>query len=440
MRKHIGFILVVVAAILLDGCFGQGGGSSAPPPTNVTVIPKDSRVVVTFDMISGVSYWIWKAAGVGVTPQNCSSMPSCSTTLNASSPTSVSGLTNGTLYSFSINGRTNGGPGGTGSPAVSATPRLAGTTWSTGPTTVTGTSNLRGVAYGTMFVAVGDGGASYSSTDGSTWAPLSTPAPGTSLNAVKYDNAHATYLSVGANGTVIALTPANTVWAAQTSYTANTLYALANNGAGYTVAVGDLGAIITSSDGATWTDRTSASGGATPITTNPLYGVTYGYSTTLAKYVFVAVGASGTLLYSADGINWTNVTPSPAPGYDLNGVTYGGLDANGHPIFVAVGTSGTVLTSEDGVNWTLQASTTIPAASNLTAIAYSPSRRFMAVAADGNIYYSEYYSSGSTTVGNGATTWTQVSSVPSSPLYAVTVGGLYDFSAVGASGTNLYAD
>lgn len=438
--------MAVVVVMLLEGCFGQGGGSSAPPPTNVTVTPKDSRVVVTFDMTPGVSYWIWRAAGLGVTPQNCSSMPSCSTTLNATSPASISGLTNGTLYSFSINGRIDGGPGGTGSTAVSATPRLAGTTWSSGNTLNMGSNNMRGVTYGTMFVAVGDGGASYSSTDGSTWTPLSTP--GTippSLNAVKYDNAHAKYLSVGAGGTVIALTPAtsSTVWATQTSNTPNALYALANNGAGYTVAVGDLGAIITSSDGATWTDRTAASGGATPVTANPLYGVTYGYSTTLAKYIFVAVGASGTLLYSTDGINWTNVTPSPAPGYDLNGVTYGGLDANGHPIFVAVGTSGTVLTSEDGVSWTPQTSTTIPTTSNLTAIAYSPSRRFMAVAADGNIYYSEYYSSGSTTVGNGATTWALVTQSPApttSSLYAVTVGGLYDFSAVGAGGANLYAD
>jgi hypothetical protein len=68
-------------------------------------------------------------------------------------------------------------------------------------------------------------------------------------------------------------------------------------------------------------------------------------------------------------------------------------------------------------------------------------RRFVAVAEDGNIYYSEYYTSG-TTVGNGAVTWSQVTPAPvaTHPLYAITNGGLYDFSAVGASGTNQYAD
>src|SRR5512146_65556 len=205
MKRHSGFVLMAAAAAMfLQGCFGAGGGSSAPPPNNVVVAAKDSRVVVTWDMVSGVQYWVWKAAGtVGITPQTCSSMPLCSTAVNVSSPATISGLVNGQPYSFTINGRINGGPGGQGSPAVSATPRMAGAPWSTGTALVI--NNLRGVAYGAMFVTVGDGGVSYSgtvnpSTGGITWTAL-TSGTTQNLNAVNYDNAHSKYLGVGAAGT-----------------------------------------------------------------------------------------------------------------------------------------------------------------------------------------------------------------------------------------------
>ena len=57
---------------------------------------------------------------------------------------------------------------------------------------------------------------------------------------------------------------------------------------GLFVVVGDNGTILTSSDGTTWTSRTSG-------TSNGLYNIFYGNST------FVAVGHSGTILTSSDG-------------------------------------------------------------------------------------------------------------------------------------------
>lgn len=419
--------MAAAAAMFLQGCFGAGGGSSAAPPTNVVVAAKDSRVVVTWDMVPGVQYWVWKAAGtVGVTPQTCSSMPLCTTAVNVSSPATISGLVNGQAYSFTINGRISGGPGGQGSPAVSATPRLAGATWSTG--TALGSNNLRGVAYGAMFVAVGDGGASYSgtvnpSTGGITWTALNSGTT-LNLNAVNYDSTHSKYLGVGAAGTLIALTPASsaTAWAPLTSVTSQPLYALANNGTGFTVATGANGTIITSGDGTSWADHTSTSG-----TTRNLYGVAYGYDSTNARNVFVAVGAAGTVVYSVDGVTWSAAT-SATPN-DLKSVTYGSAAG----VFVAVGTNGTVLTSPNGITWTAQPSTTIPATTLLNSVTFSVGRRFVAVADDGNIFYSEYSSAG--------TIWTQVTPQPtSSPLYAITTGGLYDYSAVGSSGLNLYSD
>ena len=62
---------------------------------------------------------------------------------------------------------------------------------------------------------------------------------------------------------------------------------------GLFVTVGDNGIILTSSNGISWTKRTSG-------TTKNLYGVTYGNST------FVTVGDNGTILTSSDGTTWTN--------------------------------------------------------------------------------------------------------------------------------------
>ena len=65
---------------------------------------------------------------------------------------------------------------------------------------------------------------------------------------------------------------------------------------------------------------------------------------------FVSVGNSGTILTSSDGISWTKRT-SRKWGF-LKGVTYG----NG--IFVTDGNSGTILTSPDGNSWTKRTSGT----------------------------------------------------------------------------------
>lgn len=424
MKRSFTFIMVAVITLLLQGCFGSGG-SSAPPPNNVVVAAKDSRVVVTWDMAPGVEYWIFRAVGSGITPTTCSSMPSCSTTLKVTSPLTVSGLLfNGTTYSFTINGRINGGPGGAGSPAIQATPRLAGATWSTG-TALGATTILHGVAYGGVFVAAGTTGTSsalFSSADGKTWSTLTNPTTATNFNAVTYDSLNANYLSAGQNGTVIALTPASSsLGTTQTiGTTTNELFAITNNGAGFIVATGASGTIITRNASGTWTLPAATIITPTIATSITLNGVAYGNST------FVAVGTAGTVLRSPDGINWTSATSGTN---NLMGVTYG-LEAG---VFVAVGVSGTVLTSPDGITWTpkLTATTTIPGTTQLNSVTYSAGRRFVAVANDGSIYYSEYASAGAA--------WTQAV-LPSGTLNAVTTGGLYDYSAVGAAGLNLYAD
>lgn len=83
----------------------------------------------------------------------------------------------------------------------------------------------------------------------------------------------------------------------------------------------------------TWTWRNPVPQGST------LYGVAFGAGQ------YVAVGRSGTVMTSPDGITWTVTTHGTA---DLLKVRF----LNNQ--FVAVGASGTVLTSPDGMDWTVR--------------------------------------------------------------------------------------
>ena len=172
MKRLFALSFVIAAFLLLPGC--RGSGSSAPPPTNVNVVAGDTSATVTWDMLSGVDYWVFKAAGTDLTPQVCISRPECKIIMKATSPIFISGLTNGITYSFTINGRTDGGPGGSGSPSIQAIPRLAGATWTPGAANSAGTNDLRGIAYGRLFVAAGTSSALFTSADGVNWTPHTT--------------------------------------------------------------------------------------------------------------------------------------------------------------------------------------------------------------------------------------------------------------------------
>ena len=89
------------------------------------------------------------------------------------------------------------------------------------------------------------------------------------------------------------------------------------------LAVGLSGKIATSTDGITWTQRTSSFG------TSIINGVTYGQG------MFAAVGNSGKIATSTDGVNWTRRTSGFGTSI-INGVTYG------QGMFVAVGDWGKV--------------------------------------------------------------------------------------------------
>lgn len=108
------------------------------------------------------------------------------------------------------------------------------------------------------------------------------------------------WVTAGSNGelyTSTSTTVANGSWTSRTSsFGTSVIYSVASNGTNLYVAVGESGKLATSPDGVTWTQRTSS------------------FSTTSIKYVaygngyWVAVGDSAKVAYSTDGITWTQKT------------------------------------------------------------------------------------------------------------------------------------
>ncbi len=104
-------------------------------------------------------------------------------------------------------------------------------------------------------------------------------------------------------------------------------------GNGVYVVVGDAGKISTSTDGETWIPRVSQ------FSSDNILGVCWVPNIN----VFVAVGAAGKLSTSIDGYTWTARTSGTANA--LNGVISDGFAIN------AFGVSSTLIYSADGTNW-----------------------------------------------------------------------------------------
>ncbi|MCX5915935.1 MAG: choice-of-anchor D domain-containing protein [Deltaproteobacteria bacterium] len=211
-----------------------------------------------------------------------------------------------------------------------------------------------GISYGNgIFVAVGESGSLYTSSEGAAWKERSSGA-NQSLHDAVYGGG--TFVAVGTSGTILT-SPDGITWTLRSSGTGHDL-----NGVGYGhgifVAVGDHGAILTSPDGVSWAARDSG-------THQWLKKVAYGGGT------FVAAGGNGTLLTSPDGAAWT-LGNSGTRGH-LEGIAYG------KKTFVAVGD--TILTSPDGIGWTERTAGT---SHRLFGVAYG-SGVFAAVADNGAI-------------------------------------------------------
>jgi len=375
----------------------------------------------------GVEYWLFYAPTTSISAENLSNTSGVRGYTNVSSPYVVSGLVNGQTYSFTLNGRYDGGPGGPGTPSVSAVPRSAGDTWTAGG--AMGAADMRGVAYGgastssTIYLAVGAGGAMYQSSDkvssaSLNWTQITTSGITANLNAAIYTLSR--YLVLGDGGAAYYSSDAVT-WSPATSNTTENFNAVASSGS-RVVAVGNNGTIRYSADGVTWSAASVPAG----LSSN-LYGVSY-----TSTGLWLATGAGGTLLTSSDGSSWSAVASGTTA--DLRGAAYRALSSTTITIpttttttiaaaYVVVGAGGVVLSSTDGSSWTAQTSGTTADLQTVT----PQLTRFLAVGSGGAVITSP-----------DGLTWTARTSGTASALYGLVNGGA-QYVAVGAGGVNLYS-
>ena len=136
---------MLVAAAITLGC---GGGSPAPAPTGLKAVATESTVTLTWDAAPDVEYWVFYAPTVYAPADNSNmsrwfNLLGGNVLLNVRSPYTVTGLLNNNSYSFTVNGRTGGGPGGPAATTVTASPRPAGSIWTAGA--AASTQDLRGL-------------------------------------------------------------------------------------------------------------------------------------------------------------------------------------------------------------------------------------------------------------------------------------------------------
>jgi hypothetical protein len=420
-------LIALLASLFIAGC-GSSGKSAEAPTAGMTLVPGDGIITASWAMSPGVDYWLFYAPSASITTSNWANIPGSQSLINVGSPHLVTGLVNGIVYSFTVNGRTNGGPGGDGTPSVSAIPRLAGTAtsiltapWTAG--TALGANDLLGLTYGSTLVAVGAGGVVYSSPDGVAWTRNTSAAVSANVNKLNAASYSGNYYAVGDGGVILYSADAITWTAAVSSgmAPANKLNAVTAV-PGRVVAVGAGGRIITSTDGTNWT----AAANSGTVTTNDLYAVTFNGTQ------WIAVGAQGTVLTSTDGTanTWTLLRSNAA--FDqLKGITIGTNATTGAVVYVAVGANGALVTSPDAATWTAQTAIGTGTLNAVTAvtngITQGSGTQFVAVGANGIIYTSI-----------DAATWTAQPSTTVSNLNAVVHFG-YDYEVVGAAGVNLLA-
>ena len=270
-----------------------------------------------------------------------------------------------------------------------------------------------------QYITVGDRAQVMTSENGGTWYSENVPAALTNAVFLGLGGSSNRVVAVGSDGAlmvsqrsvtnlvttnaVVAFTDCawvtNTVvttnevnllglrWTAVVpSPTKNTLQGVCERD-GRFVVVGDLGTVLTSLDGVTWSGQTLA-------------GQPNLSSVAAGPGGFVATGQAGVILSSPDAVGW-----SPRVSGTTNWI-YRVRAANGG--FVAVGQNGTILTSLDGGLWTPRSSGTT---AWLTDVAHASGRYFVAG------------TQGTVLVSSNLLEWTPVSGITSKSLYGLTTRG-----------------
>ncbi|MFZ2414236.1 MAG: stalk domain-containing protein [Candidatus Cryosericum sp.] len=151
--------------------------------------------------------------------------------------------------------------------------------------------DLYGICWGnSMYVAVGDEGTLFTSTDGRAWTGRAVPGD-PSLASIAFGNG--SYVAVGVGGAIVRSSD-GAEWETVAATVDKNLYDVTFGG-GRFVVVGQDGTIVTSTDGLMWEDRTVSS-------ETDLYAVAWG------KDKYVTAGGASAILSSPDGAVWTQQT------------------------------------------------------------------------------------------------------------------------------------
>jgi len=177
-----------------------------------------------------------------------------------------------------------------------------------------------------LYVQLADKGQIYSSTDRLTWTRRESNTQQSIRSACFLGDR---LVFCGETGLVgFGDSPTNII--TKTLNTSDWLEGMAARGSNLVVAVGDNGAVHTSTDGIQWTRR--------PQSFNTwLRSVVFGVTN------FVAVGEDGFVAVSTDGVSWT--PRSSGTSQHLNRVFFNGVQ------FWALGDAGVVLRSTGGTTW-----------------------------------------------------------------------------------------
>jgi hypothetical protein len=167
----------------------------------------------------------------------------------------------------------------------------------------------------------------YLTTNGTaeSWGTVTLPTTwtqrailGDTINSIGYNGTNL-YVAVGSAGLLMTSSDGIT-WTTRTSGFGANYIAKVAFGNGLWVAVGNNGTITTSTDGITWTARTSN------VSTNELYDVHYANSIWVAVAFGGGTTNTGGITYSTDGITWTRKSQSVTVGSTYYSVIYNGTN------------------------------------------------------------------------------------------------------------------
>jgi hypothetical protein len=347
------YAAVAVLPLALAACGGGGGGGGSPtppltPPPSPSPAPTPAPTPAPAPTI-GTTWNNVTAASVGnltgVDYDNghfvaVSDTGAALTSTDGATWTAVTPLTSGTATDH-LKATVVGHLGATFVAAGSVSPApytssagaLAtssdGSTW-TMASLPAGTTPIHGLIAGTILIGLGEAGHLYSSSDGATWSAEKAINGLPTMNAGVYGAG--AYLAVGDNGYMIRSVDGLANWGVGQVITVGgagvNLHGVAWNGTKF-VAVGDNGAIATSSNGTAW---------SSPLKVSAISGALRGVAAA-SNGTFVVVGDNGIETSTDNGDTWIAQNGSGVAA--LSGVTFGNSE------FVAVGAASAIKTSSN---------------------------------------------------------------------------------------------